>query len=80
LVRLERPPRQAIFSALPRTRASDIEGDDPMTSAIPMLPIREEIVTDTKVAPRLLASSPEPRHGMRPAAISSGGSGSPLSS
>jgi aspartyl-tRNA(Asn)/glutamyl-tRNA(Gln) amidotransferase subunit C len=37
----------------------DVEGVEPMTSVIPMaLPMREDIVTDGDIAPKVLANAP----------------------
>jgi len=37
----------------------DVEGVEPMTSVIPMaLPMREDVVTDGDIAPKVLANAP----------------------
>jgi aspartyl-tRNA(Asn)/glutamyl-tRNA(Gln) amidotransferase subunit C len=49
----------AILSFVDELSSVDVEGVEPMTSVIPMtLPMREDVVTDGEIAPKVLADAP----------------------
>ena len=49
----------AILSFVEALNAVDVEGDEPMTSVIPMkLPMRQDVVTDGGIEQKVLANAP----------------------
>jgi aspartyl-tRNA(Asn)/glutamyl-tRNA(Gln) amidotransferase subunit C len=49
----------AILSFVDELSSVDVEGVEPMTSVIPMtLPMRDDVVTDGEIAPKVLANAP----------------------